>query len=270
MPTLVESERPNQASSESDESRAFLDACERVDMGDAEPPGDVDEEAMEEATAAPEDRQPVGSGEYLVEQGECIPSIAFEHGHFWETIWNDPANVDVKKARQDPYVLLPGDRVHIPPLRMRQEDAATDQLHTYILRGVPEKLHVRLLGADGEPLAEAAYDVMIDDVWQSSDVTNDQGDALVSIRPNARAGKIVIHDSGEEIPLQLGGLDPITEVSGVQGRLQNLGYEVDTTDGEWTPATADAIAEFQQEEGLTVTGELDDETLAKLSKAYGG
>jgi hypothetical protein len=254
----------------SEDSESFADALEQVDMGEAVPPDEVEELEQDEESAKVFTPEPVGDGEYEVQQGDSIASIAFEHGHFWETIWNDPANAIVKRTRKDPYVLLPGDRVHVPPSRQKSEAAATEQRHKYVLKGVPEKLHLRLLGADGKACADVQYRLLVDDVWVESGVTDQNGNVVVSIPPNAKAGKILMEDSGEEIPLLLGGLDPITELSGVQARLQNLGYDVQTTDGEWTDDTREALVEFQQRHNLPVTGDLDDQTKGKLAEVYGG
>ena len=67
--------------------------------------------------------------------------------------------------------------------------------------------------------------------------------------------------SGEEI-------DPITEVSGVQGRLNNIGFDCGKVTGRMNEPTAAAIREFQREYGLEVTGQMDQETKDKLEETY--
>ena len=56
--------------------------------------------------------------------------------------------------------------------------------------------------------------------------------------------------------------DPLVEKA--QKRLVELGYEVGTADGKLGPKTIEAIKKFQQDQGLAVTGKLDEETIKKL------
>jgi hypothetical protein len=55
----------------------------------------------------------------IVQEGDCISSIAVERGFFWQTIWD--ANPDLKKLRQNPNILFPDDIVHIPVLEPKNQ-----------------------------------------------------------------------------------------------------------------------------------------------------
>src|SRR4030042_4505822 len=147
-------------------SELFLDILERVDMGEGMPAEDIIEDTSEETSQKTIKRQPIGDGEYKVKQGECISSIAYKTGHYWETMWNDPANTRVQEVRKDPYILLPDDRLHIPPLRPKFEDGSTEQKHRFRRKGVPEKIHIRLLNINDEPLANVPYKALIDSDWK--------------------------------------------------------------------------------------------------------
>ena len=68
---------------------------------------------------------------HQVKQGDCISSIAFENGFFPDTIWNHPSNAELKKKREDPHVLLPGDMVFIPDKRPKEVSEPTNQVHKF-------------------------------------------------------------------------------------------------------------------------------------------
>jgi N-acetylmuramoyl-L-alanine amidase len=70
-------------------------------------------------------------------QGDSIPSLAHENGHFWETVWNDGANAELRQKRPRPNQLAPGDEVAIPDLRPKKKSGATEQKHRFVRRGVP-------------------------------------------------------------------------------------------------------------------------------------
>ena len=85
---------------------------------------------------------------HIVMPGQCISSIAFEHGFFPDTLWNDPANAELKEKRQNPGVLLEGDEVAIPELRLKIQAAASERRHCFRRKGVPEKLRLQLMRND--------------------------------------------------------------------------------------------------------------------------
>jgi hypothetical protein len=134
---------------------------------------------------------PVGDGEYVVQQGECMASIAFKHGFKWEILWNHPGNATLKPAGRDPGVLLPQDRVHIPERRPRIETRETDKLHEFVRLGVPEKLRIVLLDTDGEPRAYIPYALNVEGELTSGK-TDSQGILESNIAPDANNGLLIV------------------------------------------------------------------------------
>ena len=53
-------------------------------------------------------------------------------------------------------------------------------------------------------------------------------------------------------------------IASVQAELQRLGYNPGGVDGSFGPRTRRALIDFQQDNGLPVTGEIDEETLSAL------
>jgi hypothetical protein len=207
---------------------------------------------------------------HVVQQGDCIASIAFEHGFFPDTIWMHHENDELRKARLDPNVLLPGDEVFVPDKRVDVVKRATDARHVFRRRGVPEVLRIQLL-RHGKPRKHTSYSLEIDGVVEQG-MTDDDGVVGASIPPAARRGVLTLTDTGESFDLDLGGLDPVTELTGVQGRLRNLGLYRGPIDGVLGAQTERALRRFQElEPDLEPSGALDDATRDALERrARGG
>lgn len=205
--------------------------------------------------------------QYTVKQGDSLTSIAFELGLNWETIWNHSQNGQLKNDRQDPHVIYPGDVLYIPDKTPRIEPRATDAKHSFTRVGVPDKLQIRLL-KDFEPRANVPYTLTID--GKSINGTTD-GDGWVRefISPGAKQGKLTLEGGQDEYALALGNIDPLDTVSGMQGRLFNLGFLAEQVTGEMDDATRSALQAFQAAKGLPQTGEADDATREKLKSEYG-
>jgi len=194
-----------------------------------------------------------------IKQGQCIESIAFKYGFFPETVWEHPDNADLKKQRRNPNALKPGDVVVVPDLRLRSEKAVTEKRHRYRRRGVPSRFTL-VLEEGGEPRANERYVLWID--GESREGMTDQNGALSEpISPSAQTGRLLIGEGEdqEELLLNFGHVDPIDDLSGVQGRLKNLGLYEGPIDGEPSDETTAAIAAFQASVGLESDGKLDDE-----------
>jgi hypothetical protein len=213
--------------------------------------------------------EPVGNGEYLVRDGECLSSIADDHGHFWETIWDDPANAEVKRARKDPNVLYPGDRLQIMPLRQQEQSKPSGQRYRFRRKGVPAKLNLRFLD-NGEPRAGQPYSLDVDGALTTGQ-TDDDGNISIFIPCGARSAILSIGAEGNrmEYELDLGQINPIESLQGVQQRLESLGYPCGGATGELNGETVLAIMDFQSDNDIEITGELSDETRNQIQTRFG-
>ena len=229
---------------------------------------DVDDQAP---PAAQSQGQPVGQGDYTVHEGDCISSIARDSGHLWQTIWDDPANADLRETRENPNVLLPGDHVTIPERHPKQEAGDTELRHRFVRRGEPSMLRLRIL-LDGEPRRNVPFTLEFDGS-QRTGTTDADGKIDEPIPGNAHTARLVVGADDDEnrleYELHLGELDPVSSIRGIQARLQHLGFDVGPIDGVLDPRTRDALRDFQTRNHLTVTGEPDDATQARLQETHG-
>ena len=69
-------------------------------------------------------------------------------------------------------------------------------------------------------------------------------------------------------PIKIGHLDPVDELSGQIGHLNNLGYFAGRLDGSDTHAFESAVEEFQCDNGLTVDGVCGPNTQSKLKQVH--
>ena len=228
----------------------------------------ADDQPAAGMAAGPNSNGPVGQGEYVVSQGECIESIAFEHGLFWKSIWDHAQNSELKQKRKDPNALLPGDRVHVREKELKQESGATEARHRFKRKGIPAILKLVFLNDAGKPRANLPYRLDIDgQVFTGS--TDGDGALKHGIPPNAQSGTLTLNNQDEYL-LDLRHLDPSSEATGIQARLRNLGYDPGDIDGDLGPRTKGALSEFQQDHDLDVTGEPNEQTLKKLEDVHGG
>lgn len=204
---------------------------------------------------------------HSVAQGECFFSIAEDHGQHWKTLWEDPANTGLRQERKTPYILLPGDVVSIPAVRLREETRAANMTHSFRRKGVPANLRLRLL-KNGEPRKGMTWKASLGGPWIEGKTDSD-GALTIKLPPSSPAGLLRLED-GTEYRLLLRELDPLDSISGVQARLNNLGYQSGPVDGICGPTTASAIRLFQEAyPPLTVDGIAGPKTRAKLKEIYG-
>jgi N-acetylmuramoyl-L-alanine amidase len=218
------------------------------------------------------ERAAEGGKEYVVKQGDCLSSIAYQHGLPWEKAWNHPNNKDLRELRKDPNVLYPGDRVFVPGHQLRWETCVSGAKNCFVRTRSAKRLQFALKGADGAARAGLTFSIEIDGGRVSlSGTTDGQGIVACEVPPNAQRGRLTVEDGGEKehYDLLFGHLDPVSEISGIQARLNHLGFWCGAPDGKLSPRTSAAIARFQEANGLHPTGDLDDGTRNVLMDAYG-
>ena len=206
---------------------------------------------------------------YEVKQGDCISSIAFEHGLLPNIIWDHANNAELKSKRKNPNILLPGDVVFVPDKRLKEVSEPTNQVHKFKFQGAPAKLNLKLLD-DGEPISNEPF--VLDINGKITEGTTDhEGRIRVSIVPNAESGELIVGTGKNryEYSLDLGWLDPIEQVSGVKKRLHNLGYEAGIFDERITDELADALTAFEFDHKLEQTGQITEKNRTKLKEVYG-
>jgi len=210
--------------------------------------------------------------EHTVKQGEGLTSIAQKYGVSFEKIWNDPENDQLKRKRKNPNILYPGDVVYIPYKETKEELGVTETKHRFKLK---KSIHILRLAVEVSEIgrmANEAYELTIDNNIYKG-ITDADGMIKETLPADSKTGRLKV---GEEVwELCIGWLNPIDRdtkdegLSGAQGRLTNLGYLVGPVSGMMDSMTEMALKYFQADEGLELTGKLDEATRNKLVKVHG-
>lgn len=203
---------------------------------------------------------------HRVREGETVASIAAQHGLAPETVWDDPANAQLKEQRGDPNILSPGDVVVVPDKQAKEESGAAEQRHRFRTHRGTVTLRLVLRDAADQPVADAVCSLVVG--GRSFDLTTDGDGQIEHVVPaGEQDGKLLV---GERlVPLKVGHLDPINEHAGRRERLNNLGYRAGQGDDADDPVFRSAVEEFQCDHGLTVDGVVGQATQAKLQEIHG-
>ncbi len=211
---------------------------------------------------------------HRVAQGEHLVGIALNYGFAdWRAIWDHERNKELREQRTSPTVLLPGDVIYIPDKEAKETTGSTEARHTFKMQQRETKLRLRIEDASARPLSSGKCEVKLGAHTETLTIAHD-GFIEMIVPPYAQEGTLTVRDSGTtldglEMPLLLGHLDPVSEVSGQAARLNNLGYRA----GDPTDASdylfRSAIEEFQCDLGLVVDGRCGPKTQAKLVEVHG-
>ena len=212
---------------------------------------------------------------HIVRQGECLSSIARSYGFSnWRTIYDHPQNAGFKQKRPNPNLIYPGDEIFIPDKDPKLESRGTDKKHKFQVKAQKTLLRIVIADEDGQPYSRHRYRLSIgEDVYEGA--TGEDGLIEMEIPVHAEEGELTVW--GTEGPptlectwtLKIGHLDPIEELTGVQARLNNLGFDCGSVDGIIGPRTRTAVRAFQEKHRLAVDGIPGPQTQAKLLAVHG-
>lgn len=207
---------------------------------------------------------------YSVGKAEHLALIADRHGFTSiDPIVRHPNNAALFRDRQ-PGILAPSEVVFIPDPQPAVFGAGTGQRHTFVKKILRAKVRIVVQSFGGR--AQSSLDCAVDCDGEKTKVTT-QADGLIefSIHPSATEATVTIAAPAAPVTLkvEIGGVGPVRNEDAALLRLRNLGYFRPCFPEEEANEQKTAIEEFQLENGLEVTGELDDRTKQKLEKVYG-
>ncbi|PZR73831.1 MAG: hypothetical protein DLM73_09630 [Chthoniobacterales bacterium] len=214
------------------------------------------------------------AGYYTVQEGDYVSSIAKKFGFSdYRTVWNHPNNTELKAKRENPNVLFPGDRLFIPERTLGLESRATDSRHTFVARLPNLKLRLVLEDCYEKPIAGAPCILQLGSETRHLK-TDNIGRIDETLSPDIHEAILIIQDdqtafSNLEIPVKIGNLHPVDQLSGQYARLNNLGYFAGEPGDSDDNVFRSAVEEFQCDHGLKVDGVCGRASQAKLKQVNG-
>lgn len=214
---------------------------------------------------------------YIVQQGDHISKIAADHGlRLWQTIWDHPDNADLKAKRGNPNVLFPGDELEVPERESRTEECATGRRHRFRAKTQGLTLRVKTLDFGSAPVTNADATLWVGGDFEHTK-TDGEGMLERALPLNAQEGRLRVQSPAIagtlDVPLDIGHLDPVDQVTGQIARLNNLGYDAgpveEPEDSAAKQRVCSAVEEFQCDQGLKVDGIVGPNTQKKLKEAHG-
>ena len=214
-------------------------------------------------------------GSHPVKPGEHMVRIAAdEKVASYRSLWDHASNKDLASKRKNPNILLPGDVVNLPNPAPKTASAPTEKVSKFVAAS-KDLLDVRvvLLDENDQPLKSLKCQFL----EEGRETTSDGSGMLerLEIPPRFELG-VLRFDYRKDVRLAfaiaVGHLDPLDTPSGIQARLNNLGYyagEIGYADEDQI-ALKCAIEEFEKENGLKPAGDATSATMQnKLKDVFG-
>jgi hypothetical protein len=211
---------------------------------------------------------------YIVRQGDHLTRLAYIHGFDAGEVWNHERNTELREIGRTPDLLAPGDILYLPVKPKDGLAFSAGSSNRY--RAQVPNVKVTLTFKDAERvLANEPYEVHGlgtdgSDGKTEERKTDADGRIELELPVTTREVTIVFPTQNVAYEVRVGDMDPVAELSGIQKRLQNLGYlpreRESASEGAYVQG---AIAEFQKQHGLSPTGTIDNDTSNLLRDEHG-
>jgi hypothetical protein len=206
---------------------------------------------------------------YVVQQGDHGERLALRAGAPPDDVWNHPKNAELKRKRKRMDVLLPGDIIHLPARQAPGLKVTKETKNRFKATIGRKKTQVRLVGLDGQALANEPYEIRGLPMHAGDDPPSGRSDGdgvvEVDVPTTAIEFELYLPNLKHSLFMLVGGMDPSDERSGTLRRLENLGYIA--VRGNVSDALLEAaLRAFQEDHDLEVTGQDDDATRGKLGE----
>jgi len=209
---------------------------------------------------------------YIAKKGDTMAKIARKYNIADpDTIYDHAPNQGLRDLRSEKDLLAPGDEVWVPvqdELEVPTKGKNNGPVDITVNSPEAERLVVVLKNEEGEPYADREYVLKYPDQEEEITGTTD-GEGKIDEEVPSGIEEATVEIEGKTIKLYLGYLDPPDVLSGYANRLRNLAYFGEAIPRSLTPKLQDAISKFQEDNELTVSGTVDQETADKLVEKYG-
>ncbi|NMO15115.1 hypothetical protein HPC49_04240 [Pyxidicoccus fallax] len=212
---------------------------------------------------------------HTVKAGEHLMRIARKYGlPDWKAIYDAPENAEFRKRRPNPFILLPGDELHIPEVKPNEVKVSAGRQHSFTLKRAQTvlKLQLRDEDPDAKPLANARFLLEIEGEEPKESRTDGEGWLRVPVPIDAEEATLTVwltEQESVEWTLELSHLTPLDDDAGAHARLSNLGYDCGEPGAEADSATEHVLRAFQHTCGIEEPEPLGPQTRDRLEREHG-
>jgi hypothetical protein len=171
---------------------------------------------------------------YVIRQGDFLLKLANQFGFDADAVWNDKQNEGLRQLGRDPHVLFPSDVLYVPSQEANPVPLNTGAQNDFVAHAPTVNIGIRF-----SDLAFASKACTVQELPELTGLTTGPDGLLkLDVPATVEAITITFSDPPCTCVCNIGYINPITTLSGVHQRLQNLGY---IDDGAFDPADLELI-----------------------------